>query len=92
MTAARESTARRSAQGAAGSSRENVAILTRMDARGGQHPLPAPRYGEESLQGAKGKGKKIKAETHQKGERVRYFADDDKYSLNQMVGVISITF
>lgn len=75
---------RRKAEGSAGS-REHVAVLTRIDARGGQQPLAAPRYGESSLQGSKGKGKKLQAETHQSGERVRYFADDDKYSLNQMV-------
>lgn len=76
--------ARRKEQGASGS-REHVAVLTRTDAKGGQHPLPAPRYGEQSLQGSKGKGKKTKVDTHQSGQRVRYFADDDKYSLNQMV-------
>ncbi len=84
LASAQESTARRKAEGASGS-REHVAILTRTNAKGGQHPLPAPRYGEQSLQGSKGKGKKNKVETHQGGERVRYFADDDKYSLSQMV-------
>jgi hypothetical protein len=84
QASAQESMARRKAEGAVGS-REHVAVLTRTDTRGGQHPLPAPRYGESSLQGSKGKGKKLKAETHQSGQRVRYFADDDKYSLSQMV-------
>lgn len=66
-------------------SKEKVVILTRSDAKGGQHPLPTPQYGEESLKGSRGKGKKSKVETHQSGQRVRYFADDDKYSLNEMV-------
>ena len=65
--------------------KEQTVILTRSDAKGGHHPLPAPRYGEESLKGSRGKGKKAKVETHQSGQRVRYFADDDKYSLNEMV-------
>jgi len=84
LAAAKESTARLKAGGPSGN-REHVAILTRTDAKGRQHPLPAPRYGEDSLQGSKGKGKKVKVDTHQAGERVRYFADDDKYSLSQMV-------
>lgn len=84
LASARETMARRKQEGLAGN-KEHVAVLTRTDARGGQHPLPVPLYGESSLQGSKGKGKKLKAETHQSGERVRYFADDDKYSLSQMV-------
>merc|ERR1711928_144850 len=28
-------------------SKEKVVILTRSDAKGGQHPLPTPQYGEE---------------------------------------------
>ena len=91
LASAQESMARQKAQGSGGY-RENVAVLTRTDAKGGQHPLPAPRYGEQSLQGSKGKGKKTKVETHQSGQRVRYFADDDKYSLNQMVRVKTISF
>lgn len=67
-----------------GGAKEKVVTLTRSDGRGGHHPLPAPRYGEQSLQGSKGKGRKNRAETHQGGQRVRYFADDDKYSLNEM--------
>jgi len=67
-----------------GSSKEKVVILTRTDAKGGQHPLPTPQYGEDSLKGSRGKGKNSKVETHQSGKRVRYFADDDKYSLSEM--------
>lgn len=84
LVSAQETMARRKEEGESGS-KEYVAVLTRTDGKGGQHPLPAPRYGEQSLQGSKGKGKKTKVETHQSGQRVRYFADDDKYSLNQMV-------
>lgn len=64
-----------------------MAFLTRVDSKGGQHPLPAPLYGEEYLKGARGKAKKAKAETHEAGKRVCYFADDDKYSLSQMVSL-----
>lgn len=87
MEQAKDTLASQKSQGPS-TSKETVAILTRVDSRGSQYPLPAPRYGEESLRGSKGKGKKTKAETHESGKRVRYFADDDKYSLNQMVLMI----
>lgn len=89
LARARESVSR-SKEPTASSSKEHVAVLTKTNAKGGQHPLPAPRYGEESLKGSKGKGKRTKVETHQSGERVRYFADDDKYSLSQMVSLLVI--
>lgn len=39
----------------------------------------------QSKQFAESHRKKKPAETHVSGERVRYFADDDKYSLQEMV-------
>ena len=89
LAAAREQTERLKSAGAAGR-KESVVTLTRSDGKGGHHPLPAPRYGEESLKGARGKGKKNQVDTHQAGQRVRYFADDDKFSLNEMVRTLQI--
>lgn len=39
----------------------------------------------QSKQFAESHRKKKTAETHVSGERIRYFADDDKYSLQEMV-------
>ncbi|XP_063981765.1 CWF19-like protein 2 [Diachasmimorpha longicaudata] len=56
-------------------------ILTVTNSRGMSKPLePRSRY--EEPQGGRRKSKKV--ETHDKGQRVRYFADDDKYNLQQM--------
>ncbi|RZC39976.1 CwfJ C 1 domain containing protein [Asbolus verrucosus] len=60
--------------------REEV-ILTETDARGHSRPIrPHSDYGEFSGNPKK----KKKVETHQDGQRVRYFPDDDKHSLQQM--------
>lgn len=59
---------------------ENV-ILTTTNSRGMARPLE-PRSRFEEPQGGRGKSKKVS--THESGERVRYFADDDKYSLREM--------
>lgn len=60
-------------------SREEVVILTRTDSRGFARPLSEPvEVGGSSR-------KKAKVATHDRGgERVRYFADDDRHSLKQM--------
>lgn len=57
-------------------------LLTKTDSRGFSKPLnQSSMYGESSS----GMGKrKVKTETHSGKERVRYFADDDNYSLKQM--------
>ncbi|CAH1101972.1 unnamed protein product [Psylliodes chrysocephalus] len=55
-------------------------ILTQTDAKGQSKPLKLQtEYGDCS-----NSRKKKRLETHQGKERVRYFADDDKYSLKQM--------
>ena len=56
---------------------QKVVVLTRTDNKGFERPLK----GSQEL----GKGKKRKVETHEDGKRVRYFADDDKLSLQEMV-------
>ncbi|XP_056634683.1 CWF19-like protein 2 homolog [Diorhabda sublineata] len=55
-------------------------ILTQTDHRGMSKPLQLrAEYGESS----KSKKKK-RTETHKDNQRIRYFADDDKYSLKEM--------
>ncbi|CAH1957133.1 unnamed protein product [Acanthoscelides obtectus] len=54
-------------------------ILTHTDSKGQSIPLQSSaEYGEPSRK------KKKRIETHKDGQRTRYFADDDKYSLQQM--------
>ncbi|CAG9854110.1 unnamed protein product [Phyllotreta striolata] len=55
-------------------------ILTQTDSKGQSKPLKL----ESEHESYRGKSKSKKIETHQGKERVRYFADDDKYSLKQM--------
>lgn len=67
-------------------------LLTATNSRGFSKPLqrqastaPAdPRGGRSGGRGGKKKQPK-KVDTHEAGERVRYFADDDKYDIKQMV-------
>ncbi|KAH7954091.1 hypothetical protein HPB49_015475 [Dermacentor silvarum] len=65
--------------GAQRGSREEVVILTKTDNRGFAHPLSEPsEVGGPSR-------KKAKVPTHDRGgERVRYFADDDRHSLKNL--------
>ena len=59
---------------------ENV-ILTRFDAKGMARPVePKSLYKEPA--GGRPKAKKVG--THESGQRVRYFADDDKFTLKEM--------
>ncbi|XP_057323234.1 CWF19-like protein 2 [Microplitis mediator] len=59
---------------------ENV-ILTTTNSRGMARPLE-PRSKYQEPQGGRRKNKKV--ESYEGGQRVRYFADDDKYSLQDM--------
>lgn len=61
--------------------KDEEVILTRTDSKGYSRPVKLQSdYSEPSGS----KKRKQKVETHKDGERVRYFADDDKYSLKQM--------
>lgn len=60
---------------------KEVVILTQTDSKGFTRPVSMSGPAEPS--GGRRKGKKV--ETHSGGKRVRYFADDDKYSLKEMV-------
>ncbi|KAH7969295.1 hypothetical protein HPB52_016584 [Rhipicephalus sanguineus] len=65
--------------GAQRGSREEVVILTKTDGRGFAHPLSEP----SEVSGPS--RKKAKVPTHDRGgERVRYFADDDRHSLKNL--------
>lgn len=56
-------------------------ILTRTDSRGFVHPIQ--QFGQHAKP-VGGRRRKQKMETHAEGKRVRYFADDDKYSLQDL--------
>ncbi|XP_030378669.1 CWF19-like protein 2 homolog [Scaptodrosophila lebanonensis] len=65
-------------------------LLTQTDQRGNVRPLMQSRsearhgeYGGRKGEKHGGKTKK-KVETHEDGQRVRYFADDDRYDIKQM--------
>lgn len=61
-------------------SNEEHILLTKSSKSGLVRPLPAnDMYGSKSS-----KKRREKVETHQDRERVRYFADDDKYNLKTM--------
>lgn len=63
---------------------DKVAVLTRTDRSGMVRPLPETQHGSKDKQ--HGRKKKQKVATHAKtGERERYFDDDDKYSLKNLV-------
>lgn len=54
-----------------------VVVLTETDSKGFTRPVKNNSQDNYS--------RKKKTETHEGNKRVRYFADDDKYSLNDMV-------
>ncbi|KAB0796607.1 hypothetical protein PPYR_10668 [Photinus pyralis] len=63
------------------SSQKDEILLTETDSKGYSRPLrKSVDHGEYSG----GKRKKQKVETHSDNQRLRYFPDDDKYSLKQM--------
>ncbi|XP_012277476.1 CWF19-like protein 2 [Orussus abietinus] len=60
---------------------ENAVLLIRTDASGTTRPIQ-PR--NESTETSAKNRKKKNVNTHQSGQRIRYFPDDDKYSLEQL--------
>lgn len=61
-------------------------VLTSSNSKGLSRPVTKLHSENDLWGGASGrKTKKQKVETHSAGERVRYFADDDKYDIKQMV-------
>lgn len=66
---------------------ENV-VLTTTNSKGQSRPVASFRDDSDLWGGRAGrKAKKQKVETHLDGERVRYFADDDKYDIKRMVSI-----
>lgn len=64
---------------------ENV-VLTTTNSKGQSRPVASFRDDSDLWGGRAGrKAKKQKVKTHLDGERVRYFADDDKYDIKRMV-------
>ncbi|XP_064214866.1 CWF19-like protein 2 homolog [Tribolium castaneum] len=55
-------------------------LLTQTDSQG--HTRPVRQQADYEPSGSRKRKRKV--ETHQDGQRVRYFADDDKHSLQQM--------
>ncbi|XP_063228770.1 CWF19-like protein 2 isoform X2 [Bacillus rossius redtenbacheri] len=72
--------ARARPSGAGAEAREETVLLTRTGAGGLVHPLPPPGAPEPSG----GRRKRQRAGTHVDGKRVRYFADDDEFTLQEM--------
>jgi hypothetical protein len=64
---------------------EETVILTRTDSRGFARPI-------QHLKPSDGRRRKQKMETHAEGKRLRYYADDDKYSLRDLVSFFRLVF
>lgn len=64
---------------------EEHVMLTKTNSKGVSKPLSRQSNDSDLWGGRAGRKKGKKAETHSGGERVRYFADDDKYDIKQMV-------
>ena len=83
LEAARGAKAAMKAAGESGEVEQETVVLTRTDAKGMTRPVEAVE-GSSHRDGGRRRRKKEKVETHSKGERQRYFADDDRYDLKQM--------
>lgn len=64
---------------------EEHIMLTKTNSQGITKPLSRQTKESDLWGGRAGRKKGKKVETHSGGERVRYFADDDKYDIKQMV-------
>lgn len=59
-------------------------LLTRTSSKGYSYPVKQAQYDNNDAK----KKRREKVLTHEDGKRVRYFDDDDKYSLKSMVSVL----
>lgn len=66
---------------------EEHVMLTKTNNKGVSKPLSRQTKESDLWGGRAGRKKGKKVETHSGGERIRYFADDDKYDIKQMVSV-----
>lgn len=64
--------------------KEEFVLLTRTSSKGYSYPVKQAQ-GEDNNHKKKRREKVL---THEDGKRVRYFDDDDKYSLKSMVSVL----
>lgn len=72
--------------------KEEKVMLSTTNSKGQSRPVASFRDDSDLWGGRAGrKAKKQKVETHMDGERVRYFADDDRYDIKRMV-IFSPTF
>lgn len=69
------------------SKEEEFVMLTTTNRQGVTKPLARQTKESDLWGGRAGRKKNKKVETHSGGERVRYFADDDKYDIKQMVSL-----
>lgn len=76
----REKTAKEDA-----SKEEEVVMLTKTNSKGISKPLSRQTKEIDPWGGRAARKKNKQLETHSKGERVRYFPDDDKYDIKEMV-------
>lgn len=60
---------------------DNSVVLTTTSSSGNSRPLTKSSYGGDS----NSRSSKRKTETYKSGERTKFFENDDKYSLKQMV-------
>ncbi len=79
----------KAAKADASKSEEHV-MLTKTNNRGITKPLSRQTNENDLWGGRAGRKKNKKVETHVGGERVRYFADDDKYDIKQMVSCTTL--
>lgn len=83
LEAAREY--RKQNPGAGKEDEDDAVMLMSTNSMGNSRPLAKGSGGDP-----KSKGGKRKAETHASGERTKYFGNDDKYNLSQMVSSLNI--
>lgn len=70
---------------------EEYVMLTKTNSKGVSKPLSRQGNDSDLWGGRAGRKKSKKVDTHTGGERVRYFADDDKYDIKQMVsGLLNV--
>jgi hypothetical protein len=72
-------------QDASAAEEEETVVLTRTDSQGFMRPLQ--QFGRHT-EPVGGRRRKQKIETHAEGKRVRYYADDDKYCLQDLVSFL----
>lgn len=64
--------------------KEEFVLLTRTSSKGYSYPVKQAQGDDNNHK----KKRREKVLTHEDGKRVRYFDDDDKYSLKSMVSVL----